>query len=331
VDYALANRTLLFDLDRRSWSPWIAERAGFDLSRLADPVPSGTVIGTVSRSASEELGLPPGLSIVAGSHDQCANAVGSGVVSEASAMCGMGTYLCLVPAFSRRPDPAAMLARRLNTEHHAAPGLFVSFLYNYGGVLLKWFRDTFARLDRERAAAAGEDIYDLLLKEIPEGPSPVFVLPRVAQTGPPDFSPDPDGTIAGLSLETTRGDICKAILEGTVFHIRELVQSIAEAGVRIRELRAVGGGSKSRAWVQLCADILGIPLVRPRVTEAGALGAAIAAGVGSGAFASFADGAARMVRLGDRFAPEPSMRSRYEERYAAYRGLWPAIRGWSRS
>jgi xylulokinase len=330
VDYSLANRTLLFDLDRGAWSDWIAGRAAIDLSKLPEPVPSGTVIGQVSRSAAEELGLKAGLPIAAGSHDQCANAVGAGVVTEGSAMCGMGTFLCLVPAFSRRPDTAQMLSRGLNTEHHAVPGQFVSFLYNYGGVLLKWFRDTFARLDKERAAASGQDIYDLLIKEIPAGPSPVFVLPRFAQTGPPDFSPDPDGVIAGLSLETTRGDICKAIMEGAVFHIRELVESIAEAGVPILELRAVGGGSKSPAWVQLTADILGIPMVRPRVTEAGSLGAAIAAGVGCGAFKSFADGAARMVQLVDRFEPAAASWKLYEERYRQYRGLWPAIKGWPR-
>ena len=79
VDYSLANRTLLFDVDAERWSAEIAEAAGIDLDKLPDPVPAGTKIGTVSGPMADELGLARGTTIVAGCHDQCANAVGCGV------------------------------------------------------------------------------------------------------------------------------------------------------------------------------------------------------------------------------------------------------------
>ena len=105
IDYSLANRSLLFDMESARWSSSIARKAGFDVGKLPAPVPSGTVTGRVSTAAASLTGLPAGTPIVAGAHDQCSNAVGSGVVSERVAMCGMGSYLCVVPVFSRRPEP----------------------------------------------------------------------------------------------------------------------------------------------------------------------------------------------------------------------------------
>jgi xylulokinase len=331
IDYSLANRSLLFDMDGVRWSDSIAARAGIDTDKLPNPVPSATGLGRVSREAARLTGLPEGTLIVSGAHDQCSNAVGAGVVSEGTAMCGMGSYLCVVPVFSRRPEPSAMLARGLNTEHHAAPGRYVSFLYTRGGSLVKWFRDTFARKDRDLAAEKGQDIYELLLAEMPPRPGRIVVLPRFAPMGPPDFASDAAGVVAGMTLETTRGDILRGIIEGTLFHVRGMVESIVGAGVAINEFRAVGGGSKSAAWVGMCADILGRPVVRSRVTEAGCLGAAIMAGVGCGAFPGLAEGVQAMVSLGDRFEPDSARTPAYERGYRRYQALWPLLKDYMRS
>ncbi len=330
VDYSLANRTLLFDLDGRSWSGELARRAGVDLAKLPPPVPSARPVGAVGRRAAAELGLPEGAAVVSGAHDQCANAVGTGVVGEGVALCSMGTYLCVAPAFSARPPAASMIPLGLNTEHHAAPGRYVSFLYNHGGSIAKWFRDTFAAREKAEAAAQGEDVYDRLFAEVPERPSDVLVLPHFSQTGPPEFVADSSGVITGLRLETTRGEILKGIMQSVLFYVRELVDGLTGAGVPIAEYRAVGGGAKSRAWVQMAADVLGAPVERPPVAEAGCLGAAVAAGVGCGLFAGFAEGVAAMVRRGDRFEPRLPASAAYDERRARYRELWPVLRGFLR-
>src|SRR5271157_3034173 len=313
VDYSLANRTLLFDVDTCRWSKEIAAIAGIDLSKLPDPVPAGARIGTVSAAIAEELGLAAGTTIVAGSHDQCANALGCGVTDAGFGMCGMGTYLTIMPVFTGRKPPETMIRWGLNTEHHAAPGRFVSFIYNQGGLLLKWYRDTFARTEREEAERAGRDVYADLIGEIPAGPSRLFVLPHFTVTGPPEFVTDSSGVIAGLKLDTTRGEILKGIMEGVVFYHKTVVDSVTEAGIALRELRAVGGGSKSDAWLQLSADILGKPIVRARVSEAGCLGVAILAGVGTGAFRSVEEGVKAMVSLGERFEPDLGRQRTYGE------------------
>jgi xylulokinase len=330
ADYTLANRTLLFDVDKQDWSDDLLAASGLDRARLPNTAPSGTVIGTISDSVAVELGLPKGVAIVTGAHDQCANGVGCGVLDEGRAMLGMGTFLCIMPVFAQRRPAAAMMARGLNTEHHAAPDRFVSFIYNQGGSLLKWYRDTFARAEHQQAQKNGDDIYPTLIGEMPDGPSPVMVLPHFTTTGPPDFISDSSGIVAGLKLETTRGDILKGILEGAIFYLRECVDALPEAGVTIADIRAAGGGSKSDTWLQLTADILGIPLTRCATVEAGALGAAILAGTATNTFDSLQQGVDTMVRLGETFEPDPESRAAYTERFAAYRDLWPTIRDWNR-
>jgi xylulokinase len=323
VDYSLANRTLLFDVDRQAWSQEILELAGLDHSKLPDVAPSGTVIGTVSEPMAQELGLSGQVSIVTGAHDQCANAVGCGVIKEGHAVYGMGTFTCITPVFSERRVPRVMLERGLNTEHHAVPHKYVSFIYNQGGSLVKWFRDTFAVAERRQAQETGRDIYAALISEIPDQPSSVIVLPHFTTTGPPDYISDSCGVIAGLRLETSRGDILKGIIEGDTFYLKECVASLPPTGIEISDFRAVGGGSKSDAWVQICADIMGRPFVRPEINEAGALGAAIIAGVGSEAFSSYQAGVEAMVRLERTFDPDRHKHALYQERFEKYKRLWP--------
>jgi xylulokinase len=336
ADYSLANRTLLFDLDRADWSEDLLALAGIDRAKLPGTAPSATVIGHVSGSVAARLGLPHGVAIVSGAHDQCANAVGCGVIQEGRAVYGMGTYICITPTYARRRGPSLMIKRGLNTEHHAAPGLYVSFIYNQGGALLKWFRDTFAALEHRQGSGSGRDIYAALLAEMPDAPSSVVALPHWAQIGPPDFVSDSSGVLVGLRLETTRGDILKGMLEGATFYLKECIESLAvteslpSTGIEIADFCAAGGGSKSDAWIQLSADIMGRPFVRPAITEAGALGAAIIAGVGSGAFSSFAQGVEAMVRLDRTFEPERGSQQAYESRFARYKPLWPLLREYLR-
>jgi xylulokinase len=325
VDYSLANRTLLFDLERQGWSEELLELAGLDRSKLPDTAPSGTVMGTVSDSVASELGLPANVSIVTGAHDQCANAVGCGVIREGQAVYGMGTFMCITPVFSRRREPSVMIERGVNTEHHAVPGKFVSFIYNQGGSLVKWFRDTFATAEHRQAQDAGRDVYDDLFAEIPDGVSPTVVLPHFATTGPPQFISDSCGVLAGLRLETSRGDILKGIVEGVTYYLLECVESLPPTGIEIAEYRAVGGGSKSDAWLQMTADILQRPLVRPKVTEAGALGAAIIAGVGCGVFPSYEAGVEAMVNLERSFEPDPRKQALHARRFEKYKRLWPLM------
>ncbi|MEE8441525.1 MAG: FGGY-family carbohydrate kinase [Spirochaetia bacterium] len=321
AEYALANRMLLFDVDRENWSDRMIDVSGLDPNKLPRAVAAGTVIGTVSRVVAEEIGLPDGIPIVIGAHDQSSASLGSGSMSEGTAMYGMGTFHCIAPVFSGRKPADVMISRGLNTEHYALPELYLTLIYNTGGSVVKWYRDTFAAAEHAEASGDGGDIYPKLFAELPERPSGVRVIPHLASMGPPDFIDQPNAAFMGMTLGTTRGDILKGIVEGNVFSLKLSVDALSEVGISIRELRPTGGGSKSDVTVQICADILGRPCVRPEVTEASALGSAILAGIGGGTFGSAGEAVDRMIRVGATFDPDMNRHEQYTEPYEEYKRL----------
>ncbi|MCC7449012.1 MAG: hypothetical protein IT324_16455 [Anaerolineae bacterium] len=323
-NYALANRTLFFDLRRQAWSQETLDYVGMPADKLPSVAPSGTVIGAVAKAVAEELGLPDNVCLVVGSHDQCLNATGSGAIRAGVSAFGLGTFGCIAPIYDTIPPADMMIQSRLNVEHHALPGLYISFYYNLSsGALLKWFRDTFAQMEKVQAQANGQDVYDLLLAEMPAEPTDLLVLPHFAPTGPPYFDEQATGLITGLTLETTRGQIVKALLEGAMYYFRQGLELMTAAGIRIDEFRITGGGSRSDAWMQIAADILGRPLVRPKVTEATALGAAILAGIGSGVYDSAEQAVGILVKHDREFEPDARRQRLYNERFSRYPLLYP--------
>lgn len=326
TNYSQINRTLLFDVRAERWSERMLALSGFDPAQLAPPVPSGTPAGTVSPSVARRLGLPQGVKLVVGGHDQGCTSLGAGVIRAGGAVCGIGTYECITPTYDRVPDPGPMVRRGLNVEHQVLPGLYISFIYNQSGALVRWFRDTFAGADRQ-LLPAGEELYEVLMRELPPEPTRLFTLPYFELTGPPDFVADASGVILGLKLGTTRGEILKSIMECSTLYLAEGIRSMSELGVETSELVATGGGARSDAWLQLKADIVGVPFVRPAFTEGSMLGAAMLAGMTTGVLDGPADAVARWVARGKVFEPDPRRHAVYQEKAAAYRQLFPLLRG----
>ena len=318
--HSLANRTLLFDLRKQDWSDELLARAGIPRAKLGRCVAAGSVTGCVSAAMAAELGLAPGVKIVAGGHDQCCNSLGAGICRAGQAVCGIGSFECLTPTYSQLPEPGPMLARGLNTEHHVLPGLYVSFLYNQAGTLVKWFRDTFAK-----EAGGDGSIYGRLDAEMPLAPTRLLALPYFEMTGPPAFTADASGAIVGLKTGTTRGEIFKCILESVTYYFADSLAALRELGVDASSFTATGGGARSDKWLQIKADIFGVPFIRPAITEAGVLGAAILAGLGTGVYATAEEGVSRFVRRDRVFEPDAGRHAIYAERLAAYRQLLPAL------
>lgn len=326
TDRSLANRTLLLDIHTGDWSDDLLAATGIPRDKLPAVVPAGTPVGEVDGHLAGELGLPRGVQIITGGHDQCCNALGAGVVRPGRAVYGMGTFICITPAYESLPPSPPMLAAGLNTEHHVLPDLYVSFIYNIGGSVLRWARDTMAAADHAAAQEQGRDIYDQLMAELPAQPTELMVLPHFATCGPPTFDANSSGVIMGLKLETTRGQVIKGLLEGLTYYFGEALDLIPRSVLHVTEFRATGGGSKSDVWLQLTADILGQPIARLQVNECGLFGAALLAGVGSGAFASGTEASEAFVRITRMFEPRPAVHAAYQQRLAHYKQLYPLIK-----
>lgn len=316
-----ANRTLLFDLDKNDWSSDLLAWSGVPREKLGRVVPGGTLIGTVSDSLCDELGLPRRVKVVSGGHDQCCNALGCGGITAGRAVYGMGSFDCITPIYRKPADRLRMLHENLNIEHHVLPDLYVSFLYNQAGLLTKWFRDTFASAD---VPPAGSGIYEFLYSEIPDEPTRMLVLPHFDP--PPHHSPDTSGVIIGLKTGTTRGEILKAIIEGSTLYFVQGISALRGLGIDTTGFIASGGGSKSDKGLQIRADIFGIPIIRPRITEAGVLGAAMLAGIASGVFRSAKEAADCFVREDRLFEPDAARHALYREKHALYQALFPSLR-----
>ncbi|MEI6970325.1 MAG: FGGY-family carbohydrate kinase [bacterium] len=316
-----ANRTLLFDLDANDWSDRLLKWAGMERSRFGRVVAGGTVVGTVADRVADELGMPRGVTVVAGGHDQCPNALGCGCIEAGSAVCGIGTYECLTPVFAQPADPLSMLRQKLNMEHHVLPGLYVAFLFNQSGSLVRWFRDTFAV-----AEAKDADVYARLNAELPSEPTRLLVLPHFDPPPWPEYIPDTAGAIVGLKTETRRGEILKAIMEGATFHFVDGIDALRRIGVTTAEFVASGGGARSDEWLQIKADIFGVPFVRLHNSEGGLAGAAMLAGLATGVFKAPKDAVATFVRRERVFEPDSARHAIYREKHALYRQLFPALR-----
>ena len=323
TSYSQASRTLLFDLKNQCWSERLLKLAGLEADRLARPVPSGTIAGTISDPIATELNLGRDVLCVVGAHDQCSNALGVGICSPGKAVDGIGTVECITPVYSTIPDAQMLMAAGLNVEHHAVPGLYVSFLYNQAGNLVKWHRNTFAQSEQK---SLGDGAYEFLEKEMPSEPTRLLVLPHFEPTGPPHYIENSSGVILGLKTSTTRGDILKAIMESETFYFLECIEMLRPLGIDTSRFVASGGGAKSAAWLQIKADIMGIPYERASDPEAGVLGAVIIASKAVGNISTYEDACAHFVRPGPCFEPDPQRHVVYREQFEKYRQLYSRLK-----
>lgn len=326
-DYSWAGRTLLFGLARESWSGEVLGACGLPAYKLPHLARAGTAVGTVSASVSRELGLSPGARIVLGGEDHCCRALGAGVTHSGMALYDLSAYIHAVPTFHAIPLTTLMLRNRLNTGHHVVPGLFVSVLSSAaGGNVLRWFRDNLAPLEKREAQKRGTNVYDDLLAEMPEAPTQLMMLPHFVPGGPPHSDGKSSGVILGLKVDTTRGEIVKALLEGMTYPFVKGQELLGQVGVRLQTYRATGSGARSQRWLQLSSDMLSRPVERTGLIETGTLGAAILAGIGTDAYASFEEAVNTVVDVQMRLEPDPQRQAAYGARYERYRELYPLLR-----
>lgn len=326
IGWPLAGRTMLFDVRQHTWHEDILAAVGLRPEQLARPLASGTVVGTIPGDMARDLGLGAGAIVVTAGHDQPCGALGAGVTSPGMAMYATGTVECITPVFAAPVFTEELRRSNLCTYDHAMPGMYVTAAFSLtGGNILKWFRDEFGAHEVAAAEATGSSAYERLLRAASPKPTSLLVLPYFTPSGTPYFDTRTKGAILGLSLSTQRGEILRALLEGVAFEMRLNLDILARSGCPIQELRAIGGGAKSKFWTQLKADILGTPITTLHVHEAGCLGAAMlarAADTGE----PVTELASRWVQPAADCTPNPATSGYYDERFALYRQLYPALK-----
>jgi xylulokinase len=290
----------------------VLDRAGVAQQLLPEVRAPGTVVGDVSAHAAAESGLRAGTPIVVGGADHVSSAYGAGLLEAGDWLVKLGGAGDILVVSS-----APLLDERLYLDAHPAGSWLPNGCMATSGSLVRWL----ARVAGD-APLAQLDVEAALT---PPGAGGIVCLPYFLGEKSPLHDPALRGAFVGLHLGHTRGHLHRAALEAVAYGFRHHVEVFAERGIELGQARVTNGGSHSPLWKQILADVLGAPLAPVLDHPGAALGAALAAGVGAGMVDGW-EAITPLVRLGEPIEPREELRARYEELYAVYRELEPALR-----
>ncbi len=325
TDYTLASRSMLFDVRNKKWSSDILKKTGLSAECLPGLIPSGKPVGTLKPEVAGKLGLDKKTTVAIAGHDQPCGGLGVGAAEPGCAGYSIGTAECICPAFDRLTLNQELMKYNLATYPHVTSDTYTTVAFSLnGGNVLKWVRDNLAREEAGEALKKGSDPYEAIIRNASSKPSKLILLPHFCPTGTPYFDQQATGVLFGLTLSTARPEIWRAFLEGITLEMKWNLAILESAGLKTRELRAHGGGAQSKIWMQIKADIFGIPLTTMRVTEATCMGAALLAGGGAGLFDPkvMSRKWAQPIRV---FRPRPEYIALYETRFALYKKIYASL------
>jgi len=320
IDHTMATRTLAFDAASHCWSPEILDAAGVDAGKLPTPAPTGTVVDAVAAPLARDLGLADGALLVTGGLDQVCAAHGVGIAGDGSAMLSLGTVAVLA-AVTGTDSPGATA---VPTVPYVQPMKRLAIAGSpAGGAVLRWWRDRFATVEVTAPGGAGTEgeSYDRIVDAAADVETDLIALPHFAGSRTAFADPEARAALVGLTFATERRDIVRALLEGVALETAVMAERLAEAGAPVTSLRAAGGGSRSAVWMQIFADVLGIPVDSTASADAAAVGAALIAGAATGMVADDRGSLPVIMRC----EPEDSRRRRYRSTLERYRALHGAL------
>ena len=326
VDASNASSVALLDPRTRQWSDELLGAAALDPALMAPVVPSTEPVGTVTDEFAAATGLARSTLVVVGCGDEMAATLGAGVRSEGEVCDVVGTA---EPVCASSAEPHADRTMLVECHPHGDPDAWL--MENPGfvsGGNLRWFRDQLGGLERAVELAGGGDAYDLLCREashVPPGADGLVFLPCMQGAMAPEWNGAARGVFFGLTLAHTRAHLMRAVLEGSAYALRDILEAMGGSGLEPRRLTIVGGGAKGPLWRQIKADVTGLPVRVPQSVETTAAGAAILAAVGAGLYPSCAEAAGRFVSYRPEVhEPDPEARSVYDGAYALYRDVYAA-------
>jgi sugar (pentulose or hexulose) kinase len=312
---------LPFDYKKQEWagkSDWKWQAIPMDKALLSDLVKPAELLGVITSSASEATGIPEGLPLIAAAADKACEVIGAGCLDSSVACLSYGTtatintthkyYLEVIPLIPPYPS--------------AVPGAYSLEIQIYRGYwMVTWFKREFGMNEERLAAERGvetEELFDDLVNSVPAGSLGLMLQPYWSP-GLKLPGPEAKGAVIGFGDVHTRAHLYRSILEGLAYALREGAdRTDAHSKTPIKQIRVAGGGSQSRAAMQLTADIFGIPVSNPHVFEASGLGAAMDAAVGMKLHPDFETAVLEMCHQGDSFEP-------LEENHKIYDALYSRV------
>lgn len=314
TDVSDASGTLFFDVKNRRWSQPMLDVLGIREDQLPRVYESGEVVGCVRPEVAAELGLSKNVRVVIGGGDQAMGAIGAGAVHAGAVSINLGTSGVVFINSGGYVQSGEALHSFCN-----ACGA-----YHLMGVTLscagssKWWAENVLQTDDYAALFQG-------LKNLPI--DSLIFLPYLMGERSPINDPHAQGVLYGLNAAHDRAAVTKAILEGICFSLHDCACAARAGGAAIEAARVIGGGSRSEDWVQILADVMGIPLSLINTSEGGALGAIMLCMVAAGKYEDVPVACEALITVTRRFAPDVDKHTAYLKKFALYKKVYEQNRG----
>lgn len=280
TDYSLAARTFAFRIDRKEWDRSLIRHFGLNESLFPEAKPSGTIIGEIPSNDLKEIGLEKGVPVAVSGHDHVCAALAVGAVEPGAVLDSIGTAETLVGSLDELSLGRKEYDSGFNFGCHVLPHQFfwMGAIQSSGGSV-EWLRN---QLSSE--ILSYKEIEDLLDRTTKD-PTGILYYPYLAGSGSPQIDHQAKGAFIGLKATHNKGDLIKAVLEGTAYELEFMRRSVEDMQeYKISTLLAVGGGTKNYHWMQIKSDVTNCKISIPSVSEATLLGAAMTAGLGCGVY-----------------------------------------------
>lgn len=302
------------------YSPVLLANCGIDADKFPEIVPCNSVIGELKDSVSESIGLKPGIKVVAGAIDTTSAAIGSGAVKDYEGHLYIGTSSWMA---AHVPFKKTDLASSLASVPCAIPGKYLMIIMQTtAGGNLNFLRDKILyhkdELLREEHVPDVYRIMDRIAERVPAGSNGVIYAPWLYGERSPVEDRTVRASIFNLSLENSRMDIIRAVLEGVALNTRWMLNPAQKfLGRKLDALNFVGGGAKSQVWCQIFADVMDVTIRQVKdPIEVNARGAAFIAAEALGLL-NFEDLPAR-TEFENIYTPNPANRAIYDKVFAEF-------------
>jgi xylulokinase len=318
---------MYWDINTRKYWPEMLKLLGIQELQLPLIHRQGETIGKITPEGAKLFGLSPNMELNIGALDQACGALGVGNVLPGSFSDSTGSNLSTVTIVDKLVlDPSMQMPCFAG----AIPGQYMLHAFSSGGMILRWFRDTFCEVEMEREAKNGEVAFDQICREadkINPGCDGLIMIPHLQGSGPPDTDNNSKGVFFGITLAHKKAHFVRAIMESIVVILRRMMQAMEGLGVQFDNIIALGGGSKSSFWCQLKADATGLPVRVMSTNQSSAcLGAAILAGVACGIWESYEQAADTVIKAVVIYQPHQELKGVYDELFDRSMNIWRNIR-----
>lgn len=315
MDHGLASTTMLYSLTKRRYEPALLDAFGIAGTLLPELADASAAAGGLTAQGAELTGLPQGVPVAVGTGDDFSNPLGAGLAEPGRFACALGTAEVVG---GLHPEPLIDAAALVETHAYADRFYFIENPGWLSGGALTWFASVHGLAE---AAAI-----DSLAQPVAPGAEGLLFLPALSGAMAPEWRAKARAAYYGLSAAHGVGHMARALLEGCAFAMRDVLDRLRAMGVEGRAILLLGGGARSRLWAQIRADLMGLPVELPAITDTSPVGAALLAAVASGLYRDVAEAARQVGSTATAIEPDPRRKAAYDEAYARYRRLFDSLR-----